>query len=357
MPDAAAAVCYVQLESVGFKLSLSEKHVAKSLAKAVIVPFLTGYNKSAGKSSAAEAALDDIASVTIDGGDKVIPAPFTMRAKEVLGGEEGVTRRVVLRLKAPAAAIEQEDEDDDDDDDGGLTLEGNEGTKGSQIDDEDGLTLEGNEGSVPDVAAVGSGAAISPKHLAMYKTLGVEPGASEGRVKIVYRKLVKTAHPDRGGDPEIFRKIQAAYEGLIEGEDSPFRVGQGDDDADANPAAALEAARKAAEAQTKAYEARKQKAASSQEAAPSMAVVEAEEYVKKREEAMLKEAAREREILLQRIRSEKDARDGEESAKNGGMPPPVAVKPGSDDYDEPAPGIAPSKTSTAFSGMKKGFFK
>ena len=126
--------------------------------------------------------------MTFDGGDKVIPAPFTMRAKEVLGGEEGVTRRVVLRLKAPAAAIEQEDEDDDDDDDG-LTLEGNEGTKGSQIDDEDGLTLEGNEGSVPDANAVGSGAAISPKHLAMYKYLE----SSRARARVASRLCIASS--------------------------------------------------------------------------------------------------------------------------------------------------------------------
>ena len=46
------------------------------------------------------------------------------------------------------------------------------------------------------------------------KTLGLDVGASEDEIKAAYRKLVKTAHPDRGGDPEAFRQVQTAFERL-----------------------------------------------------------------------------------------------------------------------------------------------
>lgn len=42
--------------------------------------------------------------------------------------------------------------------------------------------------------------------------LGLRPGASLRQVKDAYRRLVKTHHPDAGGDPEVFKRIQEAYE-------------------------------------------------------------------------------------------------------------------------------------------------
>lgn len=45
-----------------------------------------------------------------------------------------------------------------------------------------------------------------------YKTLGVAINASEAQVKEAYRLLVKKHHPDRGGDPEFFNRVQRAME-------------------------------------------------------------------------------------------------------------------------------------------------
>ncbi len=42
--------------------------------------------------------------------------------------------------------------------------------------------------------------------------LGVEKGASDAAIKKAYRQLALKEHPDKGGNPEKFKKIQAAYE-------------------------------------------------------------------------------------------------------------------------------------------------
>lgn len=50
-----------------------------------------------------------------------------------------------------------------------------------------------------------------------WAVLGLEPGASPAEVKAAYRRLVKEHHPDRGGDPEKFRKVHAAYKAVSKG--------------------------------------------------------------------------------------------------------------------------------------------
>lgn len=45
-----------------------------------------------------------------------------------------------------------------------------------------------------------------------WKTLGVPINASAAQVKEAYRILVKKHHPDKGGDPELFNRIQRAME-------------------------------------------------------------------------------------------------------------------------------------------------
>ena len=45
-----------------------------------------------------------------------------------------------------------------------------------------------------------------------YEALGVPNTASEDEIKKAYRKLAREHHPDKGGDPEKFRKVQEAYE-------------------------------------------------------------------------------------------------------------------------------------------------
>lgn len=47
-----------------------------------------------------------------------------------------------------------------------------------------------------------------------YDTLNVKPDASADDIKRAYRKMAMDSHPDRGGDPEKFKNISAAYETL-----------------------------------------------------------------------------------------------------------------------------------------------
>lgn len=44
--------------------------------------------------------------------------------------------------------------------------------------------------------------------------LGLDKTAKWSEVKSAYRKLVMQHHPDKGGDPATFRRIQGAYEVL-----------------------------------------------------------------------------------------------------------------------------------------------
>lgn len=47
-----------------------------------------------------------------------------------------------------------------------------------------------------------------------YTLLGVDKNAGESEIKKAYRKLAMKNHPDKGGDPEKFKEITAAYEVL-----------------------------------------------------------------------------------------------------------------------------------------------
>jgi hypothetical protein len=58
-------------------------------------------------------------------------------------------------------------------------------------------------------------AAMDPGRAAALTVLGLPRGASREAIKRAHRSLVKTHHPDRGGDGEDFRRIQAAYQLLM----------------------------------------------------------------------------------------------------------------------------------------------
>jgi DnaJ homolog subfamily A member 2 len=49
-----------------------------------------------------------------------------------------------------------------------------------------------------------------------YKALGVEKDASEAEIKKAFRKLAMKHHPDKGGDPEEFKKIGKIAEVLTD---------------------------------------------------------------------------------------------------------------------------------------------
>ena len=50
--------------------------------------------------------------------------------------------------------------------------------------------------------------------MTLYEDLGLDPGASQADVKKAYRKLAMKHHPDKGGDPDTFKKISHAYDVL-----------------------------------------------------------------------------------------------------------------------------------------------
>jgi len=51
-----------------------------------------------------------------------------------------------------------------------------------------------------------------------YEDLGVSRDASTEDIKKAYKKLAMKNHPDKGGDPEVFKKISEAYETLSDPE-------------------------------------------------------------------------------------------------------------------------------------------
>jgi molecular chaperone DnaJ len=55
---------------------------------------------------------------------------------------------------------------------------------------------------------------IPPMTADFYETLGVKKDASKADIKKAFRSAAQKHHPDKGGDPEKFKKIQQAYETL-----------------------------------------------------------------------------------------------------------------------------------------------
>ncbi len=51
-----------------------------------------------------------------------------------------------------------------------------------------------------------------------WEILGLTRDADENTVKKAYKKLAMKHHPDKGGDPEQFKKIQTAYDRIIKGD-------------------------------------------------------------------------------------------------------------------------------------------
>uniref|UniRef100_A0A7S4SJZ4 J domain-containing protein n=1 Tax=Alexandrium monilatum TaxID=311494 RepID=A0A7S4SJZ4_9DINO len=52
----------------------------------------------------------------------------------------------------------------------------------------------------------------------LYGLLGVEPSASASDIKKAYHRMAMRHHPDKGGDPEVFKDIQQAFEILSDPE-------------------------------------------------------------------------------------------------------------------------------------------
>ena len=52
-------------------------------------------------------------------------------------------------------------------------------------------------------------------------TLGVDPDAPVDEVKKVFQIKVQRHHPDHGGDPERFKRLQKAYELILKVKGGP----------------------------------------------------------------------------------------------------------------------------------------
>jgi len=48
--------------------------------------------------------------------------------------------------------------------------------------------------------------------LSPYSLLGISPSSSIDEVRVAYKKRCLETHPDKGGDPDEFRRVQKAYE-------------------------------------------------------------------------------------------------------------------------------------------------
>eukprot|EP00616_Rhizochromulina_sp_CCMP1243_P009368 CAMPEP_0118998370 /NCGR_PEP_ID=MMETSP1173-20130426/63039_1 /TAXON_ID=1034831 /ORGANISM="Rhizochromulina marina cf, Strain CCMP1243" /LENGTH=414 /DNA_ID=CAMNT_0006949861 /DNA_START=53 /DNA_END=1297 /DNA_ORIENTATION=+ len=76
--------------------------------------------------------------------------------------------------------------------------------------------MGGMPGGMPGMGGMGSREPANTTEL--YETLGCEKSATAAEIKKAFRKLAVKHHPDKGGDPEEFKKIQAAYEVLKDDE-------------------------------------------------------------------------------------------------------------------------------------------
>lgn len=55
-----------------------------------------------------------------------------------------------------------------------------------------------------------------------YSVLGISVDASPRDIQLAYKRALRRAHPDMGGSPEEFQRVQDAYKSIME--DSPSRT-------------------------------------------------------------------------------------------------------------------------------------
>ena len=77
-----------------------------------------------------------------------------------------------------------------------------------------GTRTENHSGSAGSAGSPGARTAADPRLQAL-QLLGLEPGASLQAIKRAYRRLAKAHHPDLGGDPQAFHRLDAAYRLLL----------------------------------------------------------------------------------------------------------------------------------------------
>lgn len=68
-----------------------------------------------------------------------------------------------------------------------------------------------------------------------YEVLGINKDATESEIKKAYHKLAIKNHPDKGGDPEQFKKVAEAYEILTKRKQEYDMFGYADINPEFNP--------------------------------------------------------------------------------------------------------------------------
>lgn len=67
----------------------------------------------------------------------------------------------------------------------------------------------------PRVGPEAEAQAAPSKRLSPWAVLQIEPDAPADAIKRAFRRRALETHPDRGGDPDVFRAVQHAYERAI----------------------------------------------------------------------------------------------------------------------------------------------
>ncbi len=80
----------------------------------------------------------------------------------------------------------------------------------------DGFVIDDSDEGVVKVEESTSDVFVIEPSLKEYKILDVDEDISDEDLKKKYRLLVKEHHPDNGGDPKQFMKIQKAYKKIME---------------------------------------------------------------------------------------------------------------------------------------------
>jgi hypothetical protein len=70
-------------------------------------------------------------------------------------------------------------------------------------------------GAEASAAQPAGGPSLDPRRLKALLLLGLEAGATPQAIKRAYWRLAKAHHPDLGGDPEAFHRLEAAYRLLV----------------------------------------------------------------------------------------------------------------------------------------------
>ena len=80
---------------------------------------------------------------------------------------------------------------------------------------EDGFVIEESDESVTEIEMSTTDIFVPESALKEYAVLGLDDDVSDAKLKRRYRILVKENHPDNGGDPKEFMKIQKAYKKIM----------------------------------------------------------------------------------------------------------------------------------------------